>query len=133
LTAPHRLCGSRDEATVRVPHGPLYAAPLQICQLSKCRWQIELFFKWIRRHLRIKAFSGTSVDAENTQVWIAIFVYVLMAMMKKDLPLDRSLAAILQIPSITRFERLPMSQVVTAFPGQDSTDDPGNQSPAFDP
>lgn len=130
---PHHLCRSRDEATVRVPHGPLYAAPLQIGQRSRCRWQIELFFKWIRQHLRIKAFSGTSVDAEKTQVWIAIFVYVLMAMMKQDLQLDRSLTAILQMLSITLFEWVEISQVVTAFPGQDSMDDPGNQSPAFDP
>src|SRR5574341_332430 len=97
--------------------------PLQIAQLYKCRWQIELFFKWIKQHLRIKAFYGTSLNAVKTQVWIAISVYVLVAIVKKELQLDRSLSEILQILSVTLFERVPLSQAVTAFPVQDSMDD----------
>jgi hypothetical protein len=106
--------------------------PLQIAQLYKCRWQIELFFKWIKQHLRIKAFYGTSVNAVKTQVWIAISVYVLVAILKKELRLDRSLSEILQILSVTLFERVPLSQVVTAFPVQDSMDDSCNQLSLFD-
>jgi hypothetical protein len=106
--------------------------PLQIAQLYKCRWQIELFFKWIKQHLRIKAFYGTSVNAVKTQVWIAISVYVLVAILKKELRLPRSLSEILQILSVTLFERVPLSQVVTAFPEQDPMDDSYNQLPLFD-
>ncbi len=106
--------------------------PLQIAQLYKCRWQIELFFKWIKQHLRIKAFYGTSVNAVKTQVWIAISVYVLVALLKKELQVDRSLSEILQILSVTLFERLPISQVVTAFSVQDPMDDPCNQLSLFD-
>jgi hypothetical protein len=106
--------------------------PLQIAQLYKCRWQIELFFKWIKQHLRIKAFYGTSVNAVKTQVWIAISVYVLVALLKKELQVDRSLSEILQILSVTLFERLPISQVVTALSVQDPMDDPCNQLPLFD-
>ncbi len=106
--------------------------PLQIAQLYKCRWQIELFFKWIKQHLRIKAFYGTSENAVKTQVWIAISVYVLVALLKKEFQLPRSLSEILQILSLTLFERVPLSQVVTAFPVQDSMDDPCNQLPLFD-
>ena len=106
--------------------------PLQIAQLYKCRWQIELFFKWIKQHLRIKAFYGTSVNAVKTQVWIAISVYVLVAILKKQLGLDRSLSEILQILSVTLFERMPLSQVVTAFPVQDSIDASCNQLSLFD-
>ncbi len=106
---------------------------LQITQLYHCRWQIELFFKWIKQHLRIKAFYGTSENAVKTQVWIAISVYVLVAILKKKFQLSRSLGEILQILSLTLFERVPLSQVVTAFPVQDSMDIPGNQLSLFDP
>ncbi len=106
--------------------------PLQIAQLYTCRWQIELFFKWIKQHLRIKAFYGTSENAVKTQVWIAISVYVLVAILKKEFQLPRSLSEILQILSLTLFERTPLSQVVTAFPVQDSMDEPCNQLPLFD-
>ena len=110
-----------------------FALPaLQIAQLYKCRWQVELFFKWIKQHLRIKAFYGTSMNAVKTQVWIAISVYVLVAILKKELRLERSLYEILQILSLTLFERVPLSQVVTAFPEQDLLDDPCNQLSLFD-
>jgi IS4 transposase len=107
--------------------------PLQIAQLYKCRWQIELFFKWIKQHLRIKAFYGTSENAVKTQVWIAISMYVLVAILKKEFQLPQSLSEILQILSLTLFERVPLSQVVTAFPVQDSLDHLCNQLSLFDP
>ena len=106
--------------------------PVQIAQLYKCRWQIELFFKWIKQHLRIKAFYGTSANAVKTQIWIAISVYVLVAILKRELLLSRSLSEILQILSVTLFERVPLSQVVTTFPVQDLMDDSCNQLPLFD-
>ena len=105
---------------------------LQIAQLYKCRWQVELFFKWIKQHLRIKAFYGTSMNAVKTQVWSAISVYVLVAILKKQLHLPRSLYELLQILSLTLFERVPLSQVVTAFPVHNLPDDPCNQLPLFD-
>ena len=78
---------------------------LTIARLYKCRWQVELFFKWIKQHLRIKAFYGTSDNAVRTQVWIAISVYVLVAIVKKELGVERSLYEILQILSLTLFEK----------------------------
>ena len=88
---------------------------LTIAQLYKCRWQVELFFKWIKQHLRIKVFYGTSENAVKTQVWIAVSVYVLVAILKKRLGLDHSLYTILQILSVTLFEKVPMLQVLTDF------------------
>lgn len=87
-----------------------------IAQLYRCRWQVELFFKWIKQHLRIKAFYGTSENAVNTQIWIAVSVYVLVAILKKRLHLEESLYKILQILSVTIFEKMPFYQ---AFPGDD--------------
>ena len=86
---------------------------LTIAALYKCRWQVELFFKWIKQHLRIKAFFGTSENAVKTQIWIAISVYVLVAILKKRLHLDLSLYTILQILSVTLFEKVPLLQVLT--------------------
>jgi hypothetical protein len=86
---------------------------LTIAELYRCRWQIELFFKWIKQHLRIKAFYGTSENAVKTQIWIAISVYVLVAIIKKRMKLDLSLYTILQIFSITLFEKTPILQVLT--------------------
>lgn len=83
---------------------------LTIAELYHCRWQVELFFKWIKQHLRIKAFYGTSENAVKTQVWIAIAVYVLVAIIKKRLELEQSLYTILQILSITLFEKTLLSQ-----------------------
>jgi len=84
-----------------------------IAALYKCRWQVELFFKWIKQHLRIKAFYGTSENAVKTQIWIAISVYVLVAIIKKRLKTDLSLYTILQIFSITLFEKMPILQAFT--------------------
>jgi hypothetical protein len=81
---------------------------LTVARLYKSRWQVELFFKWIKQHLRIKAFYGTSDNAVKTQVWIAISVYVLVAIVKKELGIDRSLYEILQILSLTLFEKTPL-------------------------
>jgi hypothetical protein len=84
-----------------------------VAELYRCRWQIELFFKWIKQHLRIKSFYGTSENAVKTQIWIAISVYVLVAIIKKRLKIDLSLYTILQIFSITLFEKKPILQVLT--------------------
>jgi hypothetical protein len=84
-----------------------------IARLYKCRWQVELFFKWIKQHLRIKAFYGTTENAVKSQIWIAISVYVLVAIVKKRLKLDRSLYTILQILSVTLFEKTPLSQALS--------------------
>jgi hypothetical protein len=85
---------------------------LTVCQLYKLRWQIELFFKWIKQHLRIKSFFGTSINAVKTQIWIAISVYVLVAIIRKELKLERSLHEILQILSILLFEKTPLKQAL---------------------
>lgn len=86
---------------------------LTIARLYKCRWQVELFFKWIKQHLRIKAFYGTSQNAVKTQVWIAISVYVLVAIVKKELKLERSLYEILQILSVALFEKTPIFEALS--------------------
>jgi hypothetical protein len=84
--------------------------PLTIAQLYRARWKVELFFRWIKQHLHIKAFYGTSANAVKTQVWVALSVYVLVAIVKKQLGLDQSLYQILQILSVTIFEKTPISQ-----------------------
>ena len=86
---------------------------LVIVQLYRCRWQIELFFKWIKQHLRIKAFYGTSFNAVRAQLWIAVSVYLLVALLKKRLRLEMSLYAMLQILSLTLFEKTPILQAFT--------------------
>ena len=91
-----------------------------ICALYKNRWHVELFFKWIKQHLRIKRFFGTSENAVKTQIWIAVSVYVLIAIVKKRLNLDASLYTLLQILSVTVFEKMPLQQ---AFPGSDCSSD----------
>mgnify|MGYP001619028844 FL=1 len=85
---------------------------LTIAALYKCRWQVELFFKWVKQHLRIKAFYGTSENAVKTQIWTAVSVYVLIAIVKKELQLDASLYTLLQILSITLFEKMPIDQAL---------------------
>jgi hypothetical protein len=86
---------------------------LSVCALYRCRWQVELFFKWIKQHLRIKAFFGTSENAVKTQIWIAVSVYVLVAIVKKRLKLQASLYETLQILSLTMFEQTPLHQLLT--------------------
>jgi hypothetical protein len=93
---------------------------LTICALYKNRWKVELFFKWIKQHLRIKRFLGTSANAVKSQIWIAVSVYVLVAIVKKRLNLEASLYTLLQVLSVTLFEKMPLQQ---AFPGTDSSSD----------
>jgi len=93
-----------------------------ICALYKARWQVELFFKWIKQHLRIKKFYGNSENAVKSQIWIAVSVYVLVAIVKKRLNLDASLYTLLQILSVTLFEKMPLQQ---AFPGRDYKSEQG--------
>ena len=93
---------------------------LTIAQLYKSRWQVELFFKWIKQNLRIKSFYGTSDNAVRVQIWIAISIYVLVAIVRKELGLQRSLSEILQILSLTLFEKTPISQALSAPKEQDS-------------
>jgi IS4 transposase len=88
----------------------LPAAPL--CALYKSRWQVELFFKWIKQHLRIKAFYGTSENAVKTQRWIAASLYLLVAIVKKRLNLSGSLYTLLQVLSVSLFEKMPISQAL---------------------
>jgi len=88
-------------------------SPIVVTELYRSRWQIELFFKWIKQHLRIKAFYGTSFNAVKTQIWIAISVYILVAIIKKELNLEISLYSILQILSITPFEQLSIKEVLS--------------------
>ena len=85
-----------------------FLPPLTIAQLYKCRWQVELFFKWIKQHLRIKSFFAISENAVKTQIWIAVSVYVLVSILKKELKLDKSLYEILQVLSIALFENSPI-------------------------
>jgi hypothetical protein len=85
---------------------------LTICQLYRLRWQVELFFKWIKQHLRIKTFYGTSENAVKTQIWIAVCVYVLVAIVRKRLKLEASMHALLQILSLTLFEHTPLDQLL---------------------
>jgi len=105
---------------------------LTIAQLYRCRWQVELFFKWIKQYLRIKAFYGTSSNAVKTQIWVAICIYVLIAIAKKELKIERSLGEILQILSIALFEKVSLSQVLATNDLKNETDAPSNQLELFD-
>ena len=105
---------------------------LTIAQLYQCRWQVELFFKWIKQHLRIKAFYGTSDNAVKTQIWTAIGVYVLVAIVKKELRIERSLYEILQILSVTLFEKIPIFAALSEWNPPDSESPSPNQQTLFD-
>ena len=106
-------------------------APLLIAQLYRARWQVELFFRWIKQHLRIRAFYGTSENAVKTQVWVAISVYVLVAILKKQLHLDISLHKILQILSATSFEKSPILLAFSQYNEQIQRTDPSIQLDLF--
>ena len=105
---------------------------LTIAELYRCRWQIELFFKWIKQHLRIKSFYGTSDNAVKTQIWIAISVYVLVAIVKKTLNIENSLYTILQILSVTLFEKTPILQALIDSYCLNSEAIPNNQLTLFE-
>ena len=98
-----------------------------ICALYKSRWQVELFFKWIKQHLRIKRFFGTSENAVKSQIWIAVSVYVLVAIVKKRLNLDASLYTLLQILSVTLFEKIPLQQAFTTSASLENQTHSNNQ------
>ena len=105
---------------------------LTIALIYKCRWQVELFFKWIKQHLRIKAFYGTSENAVKTQIWIVVSVYILVAIVRKRLGLEASLYQILQILSVTLFEKTPILQALQASDSENDSLDTGNQLILFD-
>lgn len=156
-----RACGLRSDSTIRLT-GPktarLYPAPLRrihyidpesgmdltfltnnfllppltITELYRARWQVELFFRWIKQHLHIKAFYGTSENAVKTQVWVAVTMYVLVAIVKKRLGLDLSLYKILQVLSITLFEKTPILRGFSEFNSEAINYDHRNQLQLFD-
>jgi len=105
---------------------------LTIAKLYKCRWQVELFFKWIKQHLRIKTFFGTSNNAVKTQVWIAICVYVLVAIVKKEYKLERSMSEILQILSLNLFEKTPLFKALSVKIDKKATEPSHKPLPLFD-
>jgi hypothetical protein len=100
---------------------------MTIAELYRCRWQVELFFRWIKQNLRIKSFYGTSENAVKAQIWIAVSVYVLVAIMKKRLKIEASLYTILQVLSVTIFERMPLLQALTDSDYRNKTYDNNNQ------
>jgi len=102
-------------------------APLSRQALYKSRWQVELFFKWVKQHLRIKHFYGNSDNAVKTQIWIAVCVYVLVAIVKKSIKSDLNFHTILQILSVNAFEKVPLVQVLTELPSQFPEGDLCNQ------
>jgi hypothetical protein len=105
---------------------------LTICALYKARWQVELFFRWIKQHLRIKSFFGTSENAVKSQIWIAVSVYVLVAIVKKRLNLSRSLYEMLQILSLNLFEKTPLDAALSSIPIGPERHYPGNQLILFE-
>jgi len=105
---------------------------LTIAELYRCRWQVELFFKWIKQHLKIKSFYGTSKNAVKTQIWIAISMYVLVAIVKKELKIDQNLYTILQILSVSLFEKIPILQALTFTDYNKSLVENSNQLNLFD-
>ena len=106
--------------------------PLTIASIYRCRWQVELFFKWIKQHLRIKAFYGTSPNAVKTQIWIAIAVYVLVAVVRKRLGIQASLYTFLQVLSLTSFEKMPILQAFEDSIDESALDASANQLILFD-
>jgi transposase len=121
-----------DSAKTLVFLSNQFALPATIiCTLYKARWQVELFFKWVKQHLRIKRFYGTSENAVKSQIWIAISVYVLVAIVKKRLNLETSLYTLLQILSVTLFEKIPLHQAVTGVEYKPNDDVQCNQLNLF--
>jgi Transposase DDE domain len=119
----------KDEAAKRIVclTNNFSLMPELIAALYRQRWQVELLFKWIKQHLRIQAFYGTSENSVKTQIWIAICTYVLIAITKKRLKLPHSLYEILQILSLTMFETSPINQLLTATPENSNRDLEPNQ------
>jgi len=107
-TAPRRLFRRRDQQDLRIPDQQLSLPALTICALYRQRWQVELFFIWIKQHLRIKSFFGTNENAVKTQIWVAISTYVLIAIVKKKLHLNHSMHEILRVLSLNMVETAPI-------------------------
>ena len=127
--APPRRIGDRDPQIGKVfifLTNNFTVPALTIARLYQGRWQIELFFKWLKQHLRTKDFYGTSLNAVRTQIWSAIAISLLVAILKKRLRLDASLYTILQILSLTLFEKMPISQALSRLPP--SSTPPNNQN-----
>jgi Domain of unknown function (DUF4372)/Transposase DDE domain len=120
-----------DKALVFLTNHDLLPA-LKICALYKSRWQVELFFKWIKQHLRIKRFYGTSENAVKIQLWTAVATYVLVAIIKKELQLSASLHTLLQILSITLFEKMPLQQALADLAEASARSSASNQLALFD-
>jgi Domain of unknown function (DUF4372)/Transposase DDE domain len=121
----------RDRRLVFLTNNTTLAA-LTIAKLYRSRWQVELFFKWIKQNLRIKAFYGTTENAVKTQIWVAISIYVLVAIVRKELKLERSQSDILQILSLTLFEKMPLIQALSEIKAQDDDRPRHNQPSLFD-
>ncbi len=122
---------SRDKMLVFITNNFVYDAEI-IAQLYKERWKVELFFKWIKQHLKIKKFFGTSLNAVFTQIWIAVSVYLIVAIVKRRLNLKQELYTILQILSISIFEKVPVSQLFENENYNNKTTDDYNQLKLFD-
>lgn len=103
-----------------------------VAELYRCRWQVELFFRWIKQHLRIRAFFGTTENAVRTQVWIAVSIYVLVAVARKRLHVERTLYEILQILSLALFEKVPLIELLTKGDGEVTAGESHNQLQLFD-
>jgi len=132
---PLRRVSFRDPATgkrLKFLTNNFTLPALTIAQIYKQRWQVELFFKWIKQHLRIKAFFGTTENAVKTQIWIAISVYILVAIVRKRLKLDTTLYQILQILSLIPFEKTPVLQALQSYNSQPDLDEFSNQLILFD-
>jgi hypothetical protein len=127
-----RYFDSKNKKTFVFLTNNFVLSAITIADLYRSRWQIELFFKWIKQHLRIKAFYGTTENAVKTQIWIAISVYVLVAIVKKTLNLDQSLYTILQVLSLTLFEKEPIYQVLSNVSYTNQEDQLSNQLNLFD-
>lgn len=108
------------------------ADALQVTKLYKYRWQIELFFKWVKQHLRIKVFWGESANAVKTQIWIAVCTYVLVAILKKELKISISTNEILQILSVSPFDKTPVNQLLKKDDNKNNEPDNSNQLILFD-
>jgi transposase len=132
---PLRRVRSRDPETgkrITLLTNNFRLSAWEVAELYRCRWQVELFFKWIKQHLRIKAFYGTSDNAVKTQIWIAISTYVLVAILKKHLKTELSLYTMLQILSVTLFQKVELSQAFSCAKSQIPEEPTCNQLQFFD-
>lgn len=128
---PSKILRLRNQKNSGLSHNNFTLPPLTICMLYRSRWQVELFFKWIKQNLRIKTFYGTSENAVKTQIWIAVSVYVLVAIMKKQLNIRTSLYTILQVLSVSAFERTLLYQLLEKSDYKSETTETNNQLTLF--